>query len=338
MLMLSWILAVCSNKKIGAYLSDISGAFDRVFKIYLLAKLHAAGVGADYLNFLDSYRSPRRGRVVVQGASSDEIVLDDSVFQGTVLGPCLWNTFFADVSVPARSSGGKEAMFADDLNVFQLFDRLAPLEDCMSKLTECRRHVHQWGRANRVSFDTGKEHLVILHPDEYHGDPFKFSGLMIDLDLRMHTCIDQLLSKIRPKCTAILRTRAYYSVTELIGQYKTHVWSLVEMYSGAYFHAASTLLQKIGQVQRSFLNKLNVSEEHAFLTHNFAPTELRRNIAVLGMIHKRYLVSATLALTNSCPGTRSVFLLRKGLATTSSCMVIGAKPLSILPCSASRFS
>ena len=103
--------------------------------------------------------------------------------------------------------------------------------------------------------------MVILHPDEHHGDPFKLLGLMIDLDLRMHTCIDQLLSKIRPKCTAILRTRAYYSVTELIGQYKTHVWSLVEMYSGAYFHAASTLLQKIGQVQRSFLNKLDVSEE-----------------------------------------------------------------------------
>ena len=114
-------------------------------------------------------------------------------------------------------------MFADDLNFFQLFDCLASLEDDMSKLIACSRHVHQWGRTNRVSFDAGKEHLVIFHPDEQHGDPFKLLGLMIDFDLRMHTCIDQLLSKIRPKCTAILRTRAYYSVTELIGQYITHV-------------------------------------------------------------------------------------------------------------------
>jgi hypothetical protein len=289
MLMMSWILAVCSNKKIGAYLSDISGAFDRVFKIYMLAKLQAAGVGTEFLNFLDSYLSPRRGRVIVQGASSEEIVLDDSVFQGTVLGPPLWNTFFADVSKPAKSTGGQEAMFADDLNVFQLFDRLAPLDECTSKLSECRRQVHNWGRANRVSFDAGKEHLVILHPSEWHGEAFRLLGCMIDLDLRMQTCIDQLLNKIRPKSTAILRTRAYYGVPELINQYKTHVWGLVEMYSGAYFHASNTLLDKIGQVQISFLHKLDVSAKIAFLEFNFAPTVLRRNIAILGMIHKRVL-------------------------------------------------
>ena len=48
MLVMSWILAVCNGKKIGAYLSDITGAFDRVCKIYLLAKLHAADVGAKF--------------------------------------------------------------------------------------------------------------------------------------------------------------------------------------------------------------------------------------------------------------------------------------------------
>ena len=289
MLMMSWVLAVCSNKKVGAYLSDISGAFDRVFKAYLLSKLHAIGVGAKYLNFLDAYLSPRRGRVVVQGTSSDEFILDDSVFQGTVLGPTLWNIFFADVAMPAKSSGGKEALFADDLNVFQLFARLQDLEECINKLKACRQRVHAWGRANRVSFDPAKEHLIMLHPTEHHGDTFRLLGCMVDPDLRMHTCIDQLLSKIRPKGTAILRTRAYYSVPELIKQYKTHVWGLVEIFSGAYFHAADTMLNKIGQVQTSFLNKLEVSLEQAFLEFNFAPAELRRNIGILGMIHKRVL-------------------------------------------------
>ena len=89
MLVMSWILGVCSDQKIGAYLSDISGAFDRVFKIYLLAKLYAVGVGSTYLNFLDAYLAPREGKVVVQGVSSDTFVLDNQVFQGTVLGPPL---------------------------------------------------------------------------------------------------------------------------------------------------------------------------------------------------------------------------------------------------------
>ena len=86
-------------------------------------------------------------------------------------------------------------------------------------------------------------------------------GLMIDLDLRMHSAIDQLLSKIRPKSTAILRTRAYYSDSELLQQYKTHIWCLVEMHCGGYFHAATSLLDKVDQVQKKFLHKVGISTE-----------------------------------------------------------------------------
>ena len=41
MLMMTWILAVCSGQKIGAYLSDISDAFDRVFKTVSYTHLRA---------------------------------------------------------------------------------------------------------------------------------------------------------------------------------------------------------------------------------------------------------------------------------------------------------
>ena len=289
MLVMSWILAICSGEKIGAYLSDITGAFDRVFKIYLLAKLNAAGVGVTFLNFLDSYLAPRQGKVVVQGESSDTFDIQDSVFQGSVLGPPLWNVFFSDVARPARTEGGQEAMFADDLNVFQKIHRHTPLTDIMTSLKKCRDHVHKWGRSNRVSFDPAKEHMVVIHPTEHSGESFRLLGLMIDLDLRMHTAIDQLLSKIRPKTTAILRMRGYYAVPDIINQYKTHVWGLVESHCGGYFHAATSLLDKVGQVQSNFLHKLNISEREAFLEFNFAPTILRRNIGILGLIHKRVL-------------------------------------------------
>ena len=105
----------------------------------------------------------------------------------------------------------------------------------------------------------------------------------------MHTAIDQLLSKIRAKSTAILRTRAYYTTPELIHQYKIHIWGLVEVHCGGYFHAASSLLDKIAQVQRNFLHKLGVSEKDAFLNQNFAPSSLRHNIAILGLLHQRVL-------------------------------------------------
>ena len=54
-LVMTWILAIAMGKKIAAYLSDITGAFDRVSKDYLMAKLYAAGVGTVYFNFLNAY-------------------------------------------------------------------------------------------------------------------------------------------------------------------------------------------------------------------------------------------------------------------------------------------
>ena len=102
-----WILAICSGFKIGAYLSDISGAFDRVFKDFLLAKLHSIGIPDLFLDFLSSYLEARLGYVAVEGILSDALTLCDTVFQGTVLGPPLWNVFFHDVSHAASAVQGR---------------------------------------------------------------------------------------------------------------------------------------------------------------------------------------------------------------------------------------
>ena len=87
--MSTWIKAICSGKKVGLYLSDISRAFDRVFKNFMLAKLHSVGVPDIYLDFLSSYLEPRIGHVAVENVLSDVFTLADSVFQGPVLGPTL---------------------------------------------------------------------------------------------------------------------------------------------------------------------------------------------------------------------------------------------------------
>jgi len=286
---MKWILAICKGLKIGAYLGDISGACDRVFKDYMMAKLQAAGVGPAFLNFLDSYLDPRVGQVAVEGELSDEFTIANSVFQGTVLGPTLWNLFFSDVATPATMAGGDEAMFADDLNVFQQFDKDEPPDNINNKLEECRTHVHKWGRTNRAVFDPGKKHTRITHPQFAEGDPFKLLGLMVDCKLVMDQAIEKVLAQIRPKVKALLRTRAHYSSAQLVDQFKTQVWGIMEAQSGGFFHASTSHLAKLDDVQRHFLNDIEVSEATAFIDMNFAPPTLRRNIGMLGLLHKRAL-------------------------------------------------
>ena len=80
-------MAMHIGNKVGIYLSDISAAFDRVFKHYMLATCRRAGASDCFLTFLSESLAPRRASVIVDGVSSDPFTIEDMVFQGT-----LWTT------------------------------------------------------------------------------------------------------------------------------------------------------------------------------------------------------------------------------------------------------
>ena len=299
--MSTWIKAICSGKKVGLYLSDISGAFDRVFKKIMLAKLHSVGVPDIYLDFLSSYLEPRIGHVAVESVLSDVFTLADSVFQGTVLGPTLWNVFFHDVAFAATGVNTTEAMFADDLSIYKTFDSNCANDVIIADMQAKKQAVHKWGVRNRVTFDAAKEHIVILHPLHGVGEDFKLLGCLIDVQLRMDHAIDSLLARARPKIHALLRTKNMYPVSDLLMQYKTHIWSILEYQNGTILHAAPSALAKLNDMQKSFVHKLLLTEVLAFLDFNFAPAALRRDIGILGFIHKRVLGQCHVSIQRLLP-------------------------------------
>ncbi len=77
-----------------------------------------------------------------------------------------------------------------------------------------------------------------------------------------------------------------------IQQYKAHVLSLLEQSAGAIYHAADSHLDVLDSLQRRFLREIGLSENNAFLKHNLAPLRLRRDIAVLGLLHRIQLGEA----------------------------------------------
>ena len=108
-------------------------------------------------------------------------------------------------------------------------------------MSQCRDTTHKWGRLNRVAFDAGKEHLVIIHPIHASGDPFKLLGCLVDCKLQMTQAIDKIIAQVRPKMWAILRTRAHYDRGTLVSQFKTHLWGLMEIHNGAIFFCSHHL-------------------------------------------------------------------------------------------------
>ena len=125
-------------------LPDIAAAFDTVDTSVLMNMLRVSGVSGPMLDFIGDYLAPRRAVVVVNGASSDTIDLRDMVFQGTILGPPLWNVFFKDVGVAVEASGGVENKFGDDLNVYKTYDTAVPNGTVFTDLRRCQDDVHEW--------------------------------------------------------------------------------------------------------------------------------------------------------------------------------------------------
>ena len=102
----------------------------------------------------------------------------------------------------------------------------------------------------------------------------------------MDECIAKLYRKAKPKARALLRCRRYFSVRDLLMLYKAHVRSQIEWCNGAVFHAARSRLEWLDSIQVSFLRHLDLSESNAFLKHNVAPMQLRRDIGMLGVLWK----------------------------------------------------
>ena len=146
------------------FLSDISGAFERVHKDTLLLKFRRCGLCAKLLKFFSSYLDPRSAVVIVDGAASDPFLPVDMVFQGTVLGPCLWNIIATGVTTCATDAGFVDTKFADDLSASHESPRVTPNGYIIATFKDCQAAVHNWGAFNRVSFDPRKTNVRYPRP------------------------------------------------------------------------------------------------------------------------------------------------------------------------------
>ena len=282
-----WLLAFQEHKKIGIYLSDISGAFDRVHKPRLLRKLQRAGLNDRFLKLFEDFLDVREAVVIVNGACSEPFFLENMVYQGTVFGPFLWNIFFADVSDSVTSvEGFVDTKFADDLSACKEFPVDTDDSAILAELRSCQTSVHAWGVRNRVSFDSGKEEFCILDANCGHGGAFRLLGPIVDPKLRMHKCVDKIYKRIKPKARRMLRARRFFSQKELVMQYKAHIWGIVESATPALYHAAPSVLSKLDGVQTSFVRNLGLTEREAFLWYGLHPMCFRRDVAMLGVLYK----------------------------------------------------
>ena len=279
-LVLSWLAAFREKASIALYMSDVSGAFDRVSSGRLLAKLRARGMPQDLLSIIASWLRKREAQVVVGGAQSTKISLENQVFQGTVWGPSLWNTFYADSSDAIRKCSFKEIIFADDLNAWRKYEAGTKHDEMKQAMEKCQEELHKWGDANQVKFDAGKEHQLILSRHNPHGDGFALLGVDFDTKLLMSSAVHDLARNSQWKVKAILRTGRFNTGADLVNLYKAQVLSFIEYRTAAIYHACSSSLEELQHVQGKILFAAGLSAVEALRHFRLAPLSVQRDIAL----------------------------------------------------------
>ena len=87
----------------------------------------------------------RQAFVVVGGARSAGTALSNIVYQGTVLGPSLWNAFVGDTSIVFESVGLCIVIYANDLNAFKAYHRSLSNTAILADLRSRQPELHRWG-------------------------------------------------------------------------------------------------------------------------------------------------------------------------------------------------
>lgn len=102
----------------------------------------------------------------------------------------------------------------------------------------------------------------------------------------MKDAVKELVNDAAWKIASVIRTTRFFTDGELVNLYKSQLLSYIEYRTAAIYHACDTVLAPLDAFQQKFLRELCISEEDALLHFNLQPLSSRRDIAMLGLIHR----------------------------------------------------
>ena len=141
------------------------------------------------------------------------------------------------------------------------------------------------GRPTACSFTVGKI-LCTLSRYSPLGDSFRVLGIDFDCKLVMEETVRSCVTQSNWKLRTLLRTERFHSTAELSVLYKCHIMSFIEFRTPGIAHAASTVLAPLDHILDHFLHGICMAKNEALMRCHLAPLSVRRDIALLGVIHR----------------------------------------------------
>ena len=115
------------------------------------------GIRGTANNLFQSYLKDRLQCVTINGKSSDKIVMEHGVPQGSVLGPLLFLIYINDLNLSIKHS--KTVHFADDTSLLNCNHSLKKLN---KQVNHDLRLLNEWLRANKISLNADKTEIILF--------------------------------------------------------------------------------------------------------------------------------------------------------------------------------
>jgi len=144
---------VDAKENVDAIYLDLAKAFDKVPHRRLMLKLEAHGIGGLVSNWIRSWLTDRRQRVIVDGSHSQWKEVCSGVPQGSVLGPVLFLIFINDLD---QGISSRVLKFADDT---KLYCSVSNQADSM-RLQKDLHTVTEWASRWQMQFNVKKCKVV----------------------------------------------------------------------------------------------------------------------------------------------------------------------------------
>ena len=161
---------------------DFSKAFDRVPHQRLLRKLQHFGVRGSLHSWIASFLSDRYQSVVVEGRSSDSVLVVSGVPQGSVLGPMLFLLIINDLPDKIASN---TRLFADDCIEYR---QIKDTSDCEA-LKEDINMLAEWETKWGMAFHPQKCSVLSVTRSR---NPFKFNYRLKGHIIELQECTKHL--------------------------------------------------------------------------------------------------------------------------------------------------
>ena len=241
--------ALDEGREIRVVFFDISKAFDRVWHKGLLSKLKSIGIKGNLYNWICSYLSSRKQKVIIKGGESNLLEINAGVPQGSILGPLFFLIFINDIVLEI---GCSIKLFADDTSIYVVIENP---NQAAETLNINLQKVHKWSKDWLVKFNPQKTESLIItrklntttHPTLFFDNipiqevkSHKHLGLIFNTNLHWGEHIDMIIQKATTKI-CILRSlkfnldrrtlqTLYFSFIRPIVEYADIIWDNCPQY------------------------------------------------------------------------------------------------------------